>query len=336
MSDAPKATNLPVFFSAAAILVGGILLSLFVGAAGTPVFEPQIFWLLRVPRTLSAIAVGGGLAVAGALVQASLGNPLAEPYTIGVASAAALGAVIGSVGGSFFTQPQTSAGLVSALWGSHPLLGTGGLAFMFAMLGLSSLSFWLKRSFRHAVEVLLVGVVASFFFSALSTLIMALADPSSWPSAVTWILGSLGRLSLAESAGALLIMAMIVTAAWFHWKPLDLISVDPLSAESAGVDVAAFRKRIFVLVSLITAVSVAVAGVIGFVGLLVPHLLRRLGTRSHLTLVPFSFLLGAGFLLSSDVLARVVARPSELPVGVILALIGAPFFLALARNKALQ
>ncbi len=299
--------------AAALIFLGGIVLSLRVGA--TSEYDEQIFLLLRLPRTISAIAVGGGLAVAGALIQASLGNPLADPYTIGIASAAALGAVIGS------------------LFKGHSMFGSGVFSFIFALGGLAVLSIWLRRSFRHATEVLLAGVVVGFFFTALASLFMALNDPATWSSSVVWLMGSLGRLSLAESVASLLLLLMISFVGWIHWKPLDLIAIDESSAESAGVDVAMFRKRIFLIIALMTAICVSTSGVIGFLGLIVPHALRRLGIRGHYLLIPFSFITGAGFLLCSDVFARVIARPSEIPVGVVLAIIGAPAFLVLARTR---
>ena len=297
----------------AAILIffGGVLLSLRVGA--TTEYDEQIFYLLRLPRTLSAIAVGGGLAVAGTLIQAGLGNPLADPYTIGIASAAALGAVIGS------------------LFKGHPMLGSGFFALIFSLGGLAVLSIWLRRSFRHATEVLLAGVVVGFFFTALASLVMALNDPATWSTSVVWLMGTLGRLSLAESVASLLLICFISGVGWIHWKPLDLIAIDETSAEGAGVDVAMFRKRIFLIIAFLTAICVSTSGVIGFLGLIVPHALRRLGIRGHFLLIPFAFVTGAGFLLCSDVFARVVARPSEIPVGIVLAIIGAPAFLFLAR-----
>ncbi|MBI3544446.1 MAG: iron ABC transporter permease [Deltaproteobacteria bacterium] len=296
------------------IFLGGVLLSLRVGA--TAEYDEQIFLLLRLPRTISAIAVGGGLAVAGTLIQASLGNPLADPYTIGIASAAALGAVLGS------------------LIKGHPLLGASVLAFAFSIGGLLLLTAWLRRSFRHSTEVLLAGVVTGFFFTSLAALVMALNDPAAWSSSVVWLMGSLGRLSLAQAVAVLGVILIIVAVGWMHWKPLDLIAVDEVSAESAGVDVAMFRKRLFIVVALITAICVSASGVIGFLGLLVPHVLRRLGIRGHYLLIPFAFLAGGGFLLVSDAFARTVARPSEIPVGVILAIIGAPSFLYMARTIA--
>lgn len=291
----------------------GVALSLRVGA--TAEFDEQIFFLLRLPRTISAVAIGGALAVAGTLIQASLGNPLAEPYTIGIASAASLGAVVGS------------------LYRGHPLLSSGVLAFIFSVGGLGLLAAWLRRSFRHATEVLLAGVVTGFFCTSVATLIMALADPAAWSASVVWLMGSLGRLTLVESVATLIVVLLTVATGWTFWKPLDLMSVDEAVAESSGVDISKYRKRAFLLVSLMTAICVAACGVIGFLGLIVPHFLRRLGVRSHVWLIPIGFFAGAGFLLCSDVVARVVARPSEIPVGVVMAIVGAPVFLVLARAQ---
>jgi len=291
-----------------------VLLSLNYGA--TKGYDPQIFWLLRVPRTISAVAVGGALAVAGALVQASLGNPLADPYTTGIASAAALGAVVGS------------------LFPGHPLITSGFFAFWFSVGGLFILATWLRKSFRYATEVLLAGIVVGFFFSAAAMLVMALSDPAAWSSAILWLLGTLGQLSLSESVATLCLLLVTCTLGWMHWKPLDLISVDELTAESAGLDVANFRKRVFIIVALITAISVSVSGVIGFLGLIIPHVLRKAGIRSHLFLIPTAFLAGASFLLVCDVIARVIVRPAELPVGVVMAIVGAPLFLMIAKGRS--
>lgn len=312
MNRMQRSNTIKVLAASLVFFALGVALSLLVGAVSS--FDKQIFWILRAPRTISAIAVGGGLAVAGTLVQASLGNPLADPYTIGIASAAALGAVLGS------------------LIPGHQLISASSGAFVFALGSLFFLSIWLRKSFRHATEVLLVGVISGFFFSALATLVMALVDPAVWSSTLVWIIGTLGNLSLTESLVLLALMSIASFLGWLHWKPLDLIAIDELSAESAGVDVARVRKKLFMLTALITAMSVSVAGVIGFLGLIVPHLLRRLGVRSHFSLIPCSFIAGAALLLCSDVFARVIVRPSEIPVGVVMAILGAPFFLVFAKR----
>lgn len=305
--------TLTILLTSALLLVVGAFVSLTIGA--TADYDPQIFWLLRVPRTLSAMAVGGGLAVAGAMIQSTMANPLAEPYTIGIASAAALGATLGKV------LPF------------HPLLGSGALAFAFAIAGTLILVAWARRSFRQTTEVLLAGVVIGFFCTSAATLLTAVMDPATWASTMSWILGSLGGLSSHEAAAALALMLVAVLIGWIHSKPLDLMSIDDLTAESAGLDVGAFRKRLIVLVALMTALSVSIAGVIGFVGLIVPHSLRKLGVSSHRVLIPACFLSGAGLLLCSDTLSRVIVRPSEIPVGVVMTFVGAPFFLAIIRSR---
>lgn len=287
-------------------------------------YDPQLFWLLRFPRALLAVAVGGGLSVAGAVVQASLGNPLAEPYTLGIASAAALGAVVGAV--------LTGSGA----WFSHisilGLSGTALFAFVFSMGAIFLLILWLQRSFRSATEVLLAGVVSGFFCTSLSTLILSLSNPALWSSSLSWLLGSMGAPALPLSVFALVVIGVLCTVCWVLWKPLDLIAVDDLLAQSSGVDVERYRKFFFVLVAFITAVCVSFAGVIGFVGLVVPHFLRKLGVRSHRILVPASFLGGAMLLLVADVFSRTLANPSEIPVGIVLALLGAPLFLVLTQR----
>ncbi|MBI2605762.1 MAG: iron ABC transporter permease [Deltaproteobacteria bacterium] len=302
-----------IVIGAFVFMLAGAVLSLATGAASA--FDPQIFWMLRLPRTLCGLAVGGGLAVAGTLVQASLGNPLADPYSLGIAAAAALGSVLGS-----FLHTGSMA-------------ASGTYAFAFSVVALLALMRWLRKSFRSSTEVLLVGVVSGLFFTSMATFLLAVSDPAAWTSNLGWLLGSIATPTLNESLGVLTLMLAALVAAFSHWKVLDLLSADELTAESAGVDVARFRKRFFFLVAAITAVSVSIAGIIGFLGFLVPHALRALGVRTHRGLVPAAFFAGAGILLFSDVIARLAARPSELPAGVVMALIGAPAFLALIRNR---
>lgn len=294
------------------VLLAGILLSLAIGVADF--YDPQVFWILRLPRTVLAIAVGGSLAVAGTLIQASMGNALAEPYTIGIASAAALGAVIGKL------LPQFA------------LVSSGVFAFLFSTIAISLLAAWLRRGLRSPTDIMLAGVVLGFFCTSVATLLMAVMDPATWASAMLWILGSLSRLSFVEAAAVLVVLTLFSFLGWLHWKPLDLISIDDLTAESAGVDVTKIRKRMFFLVAILTAVGVSAAGVIGFVGLIVPHTLRRVGIRRHFSLIPLAYIFGAATLLYSDIAARMLIRPSELPVGVVMVIVGAPFFLWLMRT----
>jgi iron complex transport system permease protein len=256
------------------------------------------------------------------MIQASLGNPLADPYTIGIAAAAALGVVVGSA--LPFTGHFSGD---TASW-----ITSGVLAFTFSVGATFILGAWLKRSFKSATEVILVGIVASLFFSAMATFVRAITDPGSWVSSMGWLMGHLETLSIAESVMALLAIAILCVFGWLHWKPLDLIAVDELTASSAGVNVEQIRKRTFFLVALITAVCVSVSGIIGFVGLIVPHIMKLIGFRSHRSLIPVSFIAGATLLLIADVLSRVLVWPSEIPVGVVTAILGAPIFLSLLRK----
>lgn len=303
-------------FNAASLAIFGVIVSLFVG--NSTAFDSQIFFLLRVPRTLCGFAIGGGLAVAGTLVQAALSNPIADPFSLGIASAAALGAVIANI---FFT--------------SH-LIGTSSFAFIFSLAALLGLFLWLKKSFRSSSEILLVGIISGLFFSSLCTFLLALSDPSSWSNNFSWLLGSLSSPSLPESIISSIIILLGVIVSVFLWKPLDLLATSEVLAENSGVDIVKVRKIIFLIVSIITAISVSIAGIIGFLGFIIPHALRLGGIKSHLKLIPIAFLCGSGILLCSDVIARTITRPSELPVGVIMALLGAPAFLALFNNRKLS
>ncbi len=295
-----------IFVTLICLFLFSVFLSLSMGAFSG--WNSEVFWLLRVPRTLCGIGVGGGIAVAGALIQASLGNPLADPFVLGISSAAVLGATIGIV---FF----------------YSTLSPGIFAFVFAVLSLFIINFWLKTRIRNTTDILLTGVVAGLFFHACTLLILALSNPAMWTENLNWVLGSIANKTNSESLAVLLLVLIISFLGWLHWKPLDLLCVDELTAQSSGVDIVVYRKRIFVLVALLTAVCVSFTGVIGFIGLLVPHMLRKLRFTSYRKLLPLTFLGGATLLLFSDVLARVVAKPLELPVGVILSLLGAPLFL---------
>ncbi|MGE4232003.1 MAG: FecCD family ABC transporter permease [Bacteriovoracia bacterium] len=309
-----------LFLGVLSFFLVSTILSSWVGLFST--FDPQVFWMLRVPRVICAIAVGGGLAVAGTLIQAGLANGLADPFTTGVASAAALGAVVGTAIQSKIVNNT-----------DFDLLTPSVFAFIFSLLVLFALIFWLRKRFRFATEILLSGTVTGFFCSSLATLLMIFLEPSTWFSAVNWLLGSFKILDIRQSV---IVFSLVLASSFLsllYWKQLDLLAVDELSAESAGVDVAVLRKKIFILVAWSTAVSVSVAGVIGFLGLLVPHFLRGLGIHSHRHLIPLSFLLGGGFLNISDLVAREVLYPSEIPVGVVMSVVGAPIFLILLRKR---
>jgi len=160
-----------------------------------------------------------------------------------------------------------------------------------------------------------------------------LGDPSNWLNAMNWLLGSIGTFQITEAVGSLILVVLITLTSFFIWKPLDLLSVNEVTAKSSGVDVVFYRKLIFVLVSLLTAICVSLSGIIGFVGFIIPHALRLMGVTSHKRLIPCAFLLGGSLLLFSDMLARFIIPSTELPVGVVMAMIGTPSFLALIRKS---
>jgi iron complex transport system permease protein len=265
---------------------------------------------LRLPRALLATAVGMGLAVAGATLQALFANPLCEPYTLGISSGSTLGAVVG--------------GVLGLNWAFAGLTGTafaGSLAFT-AVLYLIGL-----RPGTGNVTFLLTGVMLGFLGSSLVALVMALADTNGLQSALFWLLGDMSRARLHGAILSLALSAVVSGVLWLHWRDLDALLLGQEGAQSLGVDVRRVRRRLVVLSSLLISVCVSASGMIGFVGLIVPHLARRGAGALHLRMLPICALWGATALTLSDAVARMAARPYELPVGVVTALVGAPLFL---------
>lgn len=304
------------YLIAVVMLVFTAWLSLHVGAVDG--LDWAMARELRLPRMLAAIAVGMGLAVAGAALQALFGNPLAEPYTLGISSGAALGAVIG-----------ISLGIDDWGW------GVGISAFMGAALfGVVLLLVSLKRGAGN-LTLLLVGVMLGFFGSSLVALWMALADPQGVYAAVYWLMGDLARVRQLPAIIALVMSLALSFAVWTRWPVLDALITGEESARSLGFSTTNARRFLLFAVSLLVGLCVSVAGMIGFVGLLVPHVIRLSFGTLHRKLLPLCALWGAVLLLLADVVARRVASPQEIPVGVVTALIGAPAFLVLLlRNGA--
>jgi iron complex transport system permease protein len=292
-----------------AVWLIALFLELRFGAAADAGLD--IILQLRLPRAILGSAVGMGLAVAGAILQAVFANPLCEPYTLGVSSGASLGAVIAMLVG----YPMIFIGI------SLPAFA-GGLA----CAGLLSWIAALKRE-RSALGLLLAGVMLGFFCSSLVALVMALADPNGIQSALFWMLGDLSRARLSSSVASLGLVSSLSFTAWRHWRTLDGLLMGEEGALALGIDVPAARTRMILLVSLLIAVCVSGSGMIGFVGLVIPHFCRRRVGSLHLTLIPLCAVWGAATLVLADWLARVAHNPYELPVGVMTSLLGAPVFL---------
>jgi iron complex transport system permease protein len=274
---------------------------------------------IRMPRVVLAILIGGGLSLAGATFQALLRNPLAEPYILGISGGASVGAVI-----------VLAFGFASAGSWALPLA-----AFAGALVAIG-LVFRVATATGHAMDVrvlLLAGVVVAAFFSACIAFILSISPARTVQSAVLWIMGS---LAAADWTSVVLTAAYTLPAALLLVglaRPLNLMAIGEETAHYLGTDVEGVKRLSLAIAALITASGVAVAGVIGFVGLVVPHALRLVIGSDHRTLLPFSFLAGAAFLTIADLIARMLLAPTEIPIGVITAFVGVPFFLVLLRRS---
>jgi iron complex transport system permease protein len=276
---------------------------------------------LRLPRAVLAGAVGMGLAVAGAALQAIFSNPLCEPYTLGISSGAALGAVLGTT----FDLNWNYAGLA-------------GPAFLGALLFTAVLLIVSMRSGTGMLGLLLTGVMLSFLGSSLVAVWMAFADSSGLQGAIVWLMGNLSRARLEGALLSLACALLLSVGIWSRWRELDALLLGEEGAAALGVSVAPVRRRLILLSSLLVGLCVSGGGMIGFVGLMVPHFVRgRIGSL-HLALLPACAVWGAASLTAADTLARVATRPYELPVGVVTAFIGAPLFVLIllksGRNAA--
>jgi len=307
---------LGVRFGPVHLTTGEVLTAL---AGGGPEWQRQIVVELRLPRMLLGALVGGGLALAGATFQALLRNPLAEPYILGISGGASVGAVL-----------VLALGLAGATSWTLPLAALAG-----ALLAII-LVFRVATASGRTLDVrvlLLAGVVVAAFFSACIAFILSVSEARTVQGAVLWIMGSLAGASWASVAVAaaytLPATALLLTLA----RPLNLMAIGEETAHYLGADVEKVKRMALALAALLTAAGVAVAGVIGFVGLVVPHAIRLLVGSDHRALLPLSFLGGATFLVLSDIVAQVVLAPTQVPVGVITAFVGVPLFLVLLRRS---
>ena len=306
-----------------------LLASLFALAIGSVTIAPSELWQvvqgdgstlhrtlvfeLRLPRTLAAFATGGLLAVAGALMQVLLRNPLADPYVLGLSGGAAVGALRAMLTG-------LSALLIS------------GAAFAGAMLAMV-LVFGLAHGTGSwtASRLLLTGVVVAAGWGAVITLMLALTPSYKLPGMLYWLMGDVSYARTPWPAVLVLIVAIIVVMPMA--RNLNVLARGPMQAAALGVSVRPLEWTIYVLASLLTATAVTTAGSIGFVGLIVPHMLRLLLGNDQRIILPASALAGGTLLVLADTLARTVIAPEQLPVGVITALLGVPTFLYLLHRS---
>lgn len=311
--------------AAVGLVVGAVPLSVGEVAAallGRPTSETAaaVVLGLRLPRVLLAALAGAELAVAGAAFQALTRNPLADPAVLGVASGAALGAVLGQL-----------AGLEGSLVAT---LGLSALAFAGALVAATAVYLIASSGGRLPIQTLLLaGVITGLFFSATITLVLSLVDFAQLGGILHWLMGSLGtpgyRPLLAMALGGVVAGGAIYAKA----RALNLLVLGEEPALQLGVEAERVKRVVFVAASLLTGVVVAHVGPIGFVGLIVPHAVRLAVGSDNRMLLPVSAGAGATFLVLADAVARLAVRPGELPVGVITAFCGAPFFVYLLRTR---
>ncbi|MDR1363949.1 MAG: iron ABC transporter permease [Spirochaetaceae bacterium] len=297
------------------IIVNGIFgCELFAGE-----WKPQlvsIVWNLRLPKVIAAALIGASLSLSGIFMQAVTRNPLADPFVLGVSSGASTGAV------------------AAILLGGLPLIGTFSLqAGAFAGAIIASILVFTLSGGGGPSRLALTGAAIAAVFAALTNLLIFIsADTHKINSAVFWMTGSLAGITWEQLPAAVAIFFAGLCTGILTRRPLDIMLSGEERARSLGVDVKTLRRALMVVSALLAGVSVSISGVIGFVGLVIPHISRTLFGPVHRRLIAPACLLGAAFMVAADLLARVLAKPEEMPAGVITALAGAPFFLHLLRR----
>ncbi len=279
-----------------------------------------IIWQIRVPRVLLAAIVGAGLAIAGAAIQALVRNSIAEPYILGISSGATVGATAVIILGAF------------------SFLGIFALsvsAFLGSLLAILLVFFLARVGGRISVfRLLLAGMAVSFILSAVSNFMLMMAKQDNGIKAVMyWMLGSLAGAKWSNIIIPAAIFIFVFALLWLHYRNLNLLLLGEEAAVTLGVNIQQFRLQLILLVSLLTGVLVAVSGSIGFVGLIIPHIVRIIVGSNYKYVIPISALLGGIFLVWADAFARILIAPEEMPIGIITAFCGGPFFIWLLRRN---
>ncbi|MYC71223.1 MAG: iron chelate uptake ABC transporter family permease subunit [Gemmatimonadetes bacterium] len=280
----------------------------------------NIIWLIRFPRVLIGVFVGAGLAVVGVTMQALVRNPLADPYILGISSGASVGAVMVLAFGAF-----AFAGIYAISVG----------AFLGAILTFLIVFLLAQSNGRlNPARLILAGVAVAYFFSGLTSFITLTSDNRELARAVlAWLLGSLAGTDWEELTLPTAVLFFGSVYLVLQARGLNALIVGDETAATLGVDLTRFRPSLFGVVSLVTGVMVAVSGAIGFIGLMIPHIVRLMVGTDHRRVLPVSIFVGSIFLILVDVIARTAFDPVELPVGVITSLLGGPFFLWLLHRQ---
>ena len=294
------------------------LKTVFAGPTNKPGqnIDYEIFVRVRLPRVILAALVGAALASCGVVLQAILRNPLADPYILGLSSGAGLGATIALL-----------SGITWSFWGGSPIA-------LFAFAGAIT-TVWLVWCIGYfagksqVTSLLLAGVVVNAFFTAVIMFLMSIAKSEELRSTVLWLMGNITEKEAAVlTAGAACILTGIAALFGICYR-LNILTLGEEEAKALGVDTAKTRMVAFGFAAFVTAIAVSLSGLVGFVGLIIPHGVRLVVGPDHRQLLPLSAVIGAAFLVIADTIARIIVAPAQLPVGVITAMVGGPFFLIL-------
>ena len=327
-----KTTWASLLFMAILFLLVSAVVSLVSGSAGIPVSkiipillkgrgsaEYSILIDIRLPRIILGFAIGGALSLAGVILQSMFRNPLVEPYTLGISGGAALGA---------------SLCIILRLSRFLPTMSLPLSGFLGAFLVVMPLYFFnARKKMLHIEGLLLTGVMISFISSSMVILILAISRAEDLQSIIFWIMGSLEQpswLLIMTALGASLVCLCLSYLFGLH---MNAFSLGEEEAIHLGIDTERTKKQLFLLASLLTGISVSVSGLIGFVGLIVPHFVRILAGYDHRRLLVISFITGAGFLIICDTIARTIIAPIQLPVGVITGILGGSIFIYVLSRK---
>lgn len=277
--------------------------------------DKTILFSIRLPRIILAGLVGASLSLAGTIFQALLRNPLADPYILGLSGGSAVGAIIGII---------LSAGTYA--------IGIPGMALLGAVTAVT-IVFGIAGKNLQSNTILLAGVIVNAFFSAMILFLITVSSKSNLQNIMFWLMGD---LSLPERNGLWILSFSLIIGfiiIFIEARAMNLIATGEETALQLGVNIQKTKITLFLIASLLTAVAVSFSGIIGFVGLIIPHMMRLTVSADHRVLLPASLFFGASFLIAADAIARSIMAPVELPVGVITAFCGAPYFIYLLRRR---
>jgi iron complex transport system permease protein len=288
-------------------------------AVDWPPGHAAIVWDLRLPRAVLATLVGAGLAVTGAALQAVTRNPLADPHLLGISSGAAFGAILALLHTGLFLGLSTV-----------PLLAfLGAMVTTLLVLGVAQ-----TARATSADRMVLAGVAVSFIVMALANLLIFLGDPRATHTVVFWMLGGLGLAQWTHLIWPVAVLTPLGLWLWLRAGDLNAMTVGDETAATLGIPVARFRLQVLVAGAMITGAMVAFSGIIGFVGLMVPHIVRLVVGGDHARVLPAAAMAGAVLLLWADIAARTVMAPEDMPIGIVTGLVGGVFFVWLLRRRA--